>query len=196
MSGIIRRRPSPSMLVAGAALIVALAGSAMAGPLATKSGLNKQEKKQVNKLIKKAAPGLSVANASTVDGANASDLRTSSAFSQNTTVIPNLGSSFVTVASTTITTQGSGRILAIGTATLRGADQNELGSCRVQIDGIDGFVYVAEPDDIGADNRIGVTALFAVTRPAGTYTANLQCAGQIGMIGKEVAGISAYGLGA
>jgi hypothetical protein len=61
------RRPSPSMIVASTALIIALAGTAMAAPTAIKSVLDKKEKKQVkniaNKRITKRAPGLSVANA-------------------------------------------------------------------------------------------------------------------------------------
>jgi len=69
--GIPKRRPSRSLVVAGLALIVALAGTAIAGPIAVKSVLNKQEKKQVKKIAKnqanrqivKQAAGLSVANA-------------------------------------------------------------------------------------------------------------------------------------
>jgi hypothetical protein len=47
------RRPSPTMIVAGVALIVALAGTAMAAPTAIKSVLDKKEKKQVKKIVKK-----------------------------------------------------------------------------------------------------------------------------------------------
>lgn len=36
---ITRNRPSPAMIVAGAALVAALAGTAIAGPLATNSAL-------------------------------------------------------------------------------------------------------------------------------------------------------------
>jgi hypothetical protein len=65
------------MLVAGAALVAALAGTAIADPLAIKSVLNKKEKKQVtnisrnqaNLLIDQRAPGLSVAHAGTADSA-------------------------------------------------------------------------------------------------------------------------------
>src|SRR5215207_8290052 len=71
------RMPSPAMTVAGAALIIALAGTAMAAPTALKSVLNKQEKKQVKKIAKnqannqitQRAPGLSVANANTANTA-------------------------------------------------------------------------------------------------------------------------------
>lgn len=64
-------RPSPAMIVAGIALVAALAGTAFAGPLAQKSVLSKSEKKQVKSIAKKQvkalAPGLSVANAGTLD---------------------------------------------------------------------------------------------------------------------------------
>jgi hypothetical protein len=62
------------MAVAVAALIVALAGTAMAAPTAIKSILNKQEKKQVKNIAKnqvnKLAPGLSVKHANTAGSAD------------------------------------------------------------------------------------------------------------------------------
>ncbi len=71
------RRPSPSMIVASTALIIALAGTAMAAPTAIKSVLDKGEKKQVKKIakkeIRKAAPGLSVANATNAQNATNAD---------------------------------------------------------------------------------------------------------------------------
>lgn len=68
------RRPSPAMIVAATALIVALAGTAMAAPTAIKSILNKKEKKQVKNIAKnqvnKLAPGLSVKHANTAGSAD------------------------------------------------------------------------------------------------------------------------------
>jgi hypothetical protein len=46
------RRPSPAMIVAGTALVIALAGTAMAAPSAIKSVLSKSEKSQVKKIAK------------------------------------------------------------------------------------------------------------------------------------------------
>ena len=61
------------MTVAGAALVIALAGTAMAAPTAIKSVLNKQEKKQVKNIAKgqvnELGPGLSVANAANAQSA-------------------------------------------------------------------------------------------------------------------------------
>jgi hypothetical protein len=62
------------MIVAAIALIVALAGTAMAAPTAIKSILNKKEKKQVKSISKNQvnalAPGLSVKHSGTADKAN------------------------------------------------------------------------------------------------------------------------------
>jgi hypothetical protein len=68
MRDLIRRhRPAPGTVLGLLALIVALAGTAIAGPLATTSVLNKKEKKQTRKIaraeISAAAGNLSVANA-------------------------------------------------------------------------------------------------------------------------------------
>ncbi len=69
-----RRRPSPAMIVALVALVVALAGTAMAAPTAIKSILNKKEKKQANNIAKNQinalAPGLSVKHADTAGSAD------------------------------------------------------------------------------------------------------------------------------
>ena len=74
------RMPSPAMTVAGVALIIALAGTAMAAPTAIKSVLDKKEKKQVKNIAKnqinKLGPGLSVASAKTADSANTANSAT------------------------------------------------------------------------------------------------------------------------
>lgn len=185
MKGIIRRRPSPSMIVAGTALVVALAGTAIAGPLATDSAFTKPEKKQTRKIAK------SVANSEIAKAG----LKTSSAFNQSGTNINSLGTSPVNLASATIKTQSSGRILAGGSAQIFGADSDEVGLCRIQIDGTDSLLYESSPDDIGTGNNDIIAVNFAVTRPAGTYTATLQCWASAGTVGKTDAAISVYGLG-
>jgi hypothetical protein len=71
MRKILKLRPSPPMAVAIAALVVAIAGTAMAAPTAINSVLNKNEKKQTkaiaknqaNQQIDNRAPGLSVGTA-------------------------------------------------------------------------------------------------------------------------------------
>lgn len=73
-----KRRPSPGTVLGLLALIAALGGTAIAGPLAHDSALTKKEKKQIRKIargeITKAAPTLSVASAAAagqVDGHDA-----------------------------------------------------------------------------------------------------------------------------
>lgn len=68
-----RHRPAPGTVLGLIALIVALAGTAIAGPSATTSVLDKKEKKQTRKIaraeIAKAAPNLSVRSAQTATNA-------------------------------------------------------------------------------------------------------------------------------
>jgi hypothetical protein len=67
------RRPSPALLVACAALVVALAGTAVAAPdIATKAITKSKVKQIAKKQINKAAPGLSVDHANTADSAKPS----------------------------------------------------------------------------------------------------------------------------
>ena len=74
MTSLKGRRPSPAMIVAATALIIALAGTAMAAPTAIKSILNKKEKKQASNIAKNQinalAPGLSVKHANTAGSAD------------------------------------------------------------------------------------------------------------------------------
>ncbi len=74
MSDFVRRhRPAPGTVLGLIALIVALAGTALAGPLASTSVLTKKEKKQTRKIarseIATAAPKLSVKSATTATNA-------------------------------------------------------------------------------------------------------------------------------
>jgi hypothetical protein len=70
-------RPSPGTTIGLLALVVAVAGTAMAGPLATESVLRKGEKKQVRKIarsqVKSHAPRLAVARAESASNANMLD---------------------------------------------------------------------------------------------------------------------------
>jgi hypothetical protein len=188
------------MIVAGVALIVALAGTAMAAPTAIKAVLDKKEKKQVkniaNKQINKRAPGLSVANANTVGGFSAAALQTSSGFNQDANVT-NLTTTFTNVATATITTRSTGRILATASAELDDGNGTDEGVCDIIIDGEDSFNYETSPDDITPPNAAVVAVNFAVTRPAGTYTASIRCA-EVGasVLTKDDAAINLYGLGA
>ena len=68
MQSSLMRRPSPAITVAALALVVALAGTAIAGPgTLTKPVTKPVVKKIASKQIKKLAPGLSVATAGDAD---------------------------------------------------------------------------------------------------------------------------------
>ena len=71
-------RPTPGTVFGLLALVIAVAGTAIAGPLARTSVLNKKEKKQVKSIangqINQLAPGLAVAKAeNATNAANASN---------------------------------------------------------------------------------------------------------------------------
>jgi hypothetical protein len=78
-------RPSPGTVFGLLALVVAVTGTAFAGPLARTSVLDKKEKKQVRKIakgqVKKLAAGLAVASAKSASNADKLDGQDASAFS-------------------------------------------------------------------------------------------------------------------
>jgi predicted ribonuclease toxin of YeeF-YezG toxin-antitoxin module len=93
-----KKRPSPAMIVAIAALSVSLVGTAFAGPIAEISNLNKKDKRTVRKIsrnisgkvsnrrITQRAPGLSVAaaqNANIANVANAANSATNATNAKN-----------------------------------------------------------------------------------------------------------------
>ena len=90
------RAPSPSMIVAVAALIAAVGGTAIAAPLALESVLSKKEKKQVkgiaktqaNSAIDSRAAGLSVANAQNANNAGQLDNIDSAGFYRYGSSVP------------------------------------------------------------------------------------------------------------
>jgi hypothetical protein len=189
------------MIVASAALIIALAGTAMAAPTAIKSILNKKEKKQTKAIadsrIKAAAPGLSVASAKKADLATNADAVGGQSLaniaigrSDPTTGAqcdPN-SSTFVTCSDVDVTLPHEGRVLLTGTggqyAFNAGVTQ---GTCRLTTDGNslgNSVISLGNQTDAsagvtGAGNR-GYARGFAttiVTGPvsAGAHNFALQC---------------------
>ncbi len=138
------KKPSPAMVTSIVALVFAVAGTSVAG-VATISVLNKKEKKQTSKIakkeIKKAAPGLSVANADKLDGKDASQLQTTSAYAERTSGDFPLTASFQEVVTTSVTTTGT-RIVATASLEL---DANGAGGdtahCRLRIAGVESSTY-------------------------------------------------------
>jgi hypothetical protein len=180
-----RRRPSPAMIVAGLALIIALAGTAMAAPTAIKSILNKKEKKQVKNISKNQvtalAPGLSVKHANTADTAN----KASDADALGGVELKNIAvarsdqpgaqcdpSSTTPITCTTVsmTLPHEGRVLLIGTAgqIAFGAGQT-AGNCLLRVDGVNSGGSV----QIGNQYAPAVTGVTAREFPNGFATTNV-----------------------
>jgi hypothetical protein len=142
------------MIVAATALIVALAGTAMAAPTAIKSILNKKEKKQVkniaNNRINALAPGLSVKHANTAgtadtakraDDANAiggvelKDISVAKSANPGAQCDPS-SSTFVDCATVNLTLPHEGRVLLIGSAALVALSNSQTdGDCLFRVDG-------------------------------------------------------------
>jgi hypothetical protein len=201
MTKIKKRRPSPAMIVAGAALIIALAGTAMAAPTAIKSILNKKEKKQVKNISKNQvnalAPGLSVKHAKTADSATNADAVGGQSLANIVTgrSDPTTGAqcdpqttSFVECASVDVTLPHAGRVLLIGTGGQYAFNVSVTqGTCRLTSDGssLGGSVVSLgnqtdpSPGVFGAANR-GYARGFTTTIvtdsiSAGAHTFALQC---------------------
>jgi hypothetical protein len=187
-------RPSPSMAVALAALIVALGGVAMAAPSAIQSVLNKKEKKQTKNIAKnqinKLAPGLSVARAAKADDANALGGQTLANIVTARSATPGgqcdpTSTAFINCATVDLTLPHEGRVLLVGTAgQIAFNNANASGTCLFRVDGVNsgGAVLVGNqslPNVTGAAAR-GFPDGFAntvVTAPvsAGAHTFGIAC---------------------
>jgi hypothetical protein len=153
------------MIVAMTALVVALAGTAMAAPTAIKSILNKKEKKQTKNIAKnqinKLAPGLSVKHAGTAgssDTAKSADTAKRADVSSNTDAIggvelkdiavaksanpggpacdPNT-STLIDCATVDLNLPHEGRVLLIGSAgQIAFNNAQTQGDCLLRVDGV------------------------------------------------------------
>src|SRR5262249_41233618 len=149
MTSLKGRRPSPAMVVAITALIVALAGTAMAAPTAIKSILNKQEKKQTKNIAKNQvnslAPGLSAKHAKTADVASNADalggqdlknIVVAKSDTPGAQCDPGSGT-FIACATVNMTLPHDGRVLLVGTAgMITFTNANSSGNCLFQVDGV------------------------------------------------------------
>jgi hypothetical protein len=204
------RRPSPAMIVAATALIVALAGTAMAAPTAIKSVLNKPEKKQVKKIarnqVNTLAPGLSVRRAESAaradtatraDTAANADAVGGQALANIVTARSNTGAvcdpgdaTLITCATLDMTLPHEGRVLLIGTAGQYAFTNSQAsGNCLFRVDGVNsgGSVTVGNqyaPALFGVTNRnlANGFATTVVTDPisAGPHQFILACNQQTG----------------
>jgi hypothetical protein len=189
------------MIVAATALIVALAGTAMAAPIAIKSILNKKEKKQVKKISKNQinalAPGLSVKHAGTAGTADtAKDANTLGGVDLKNVVVaktanpggppcdPNT-STLVDCASLDLNLPHEGRVLLIGAAgQIAFNNAQAQGDCLFRVDGVNsgGAVHVGNQYAIAslpanAPQYSNGFSTMVVTDPvpAGAHTFTLAC---------------------
>jgi hypothetical protein len=194
------RRPSPAMIVAAIALIVALAGTAMAAPTAIKSILNKKEKKQASNIAKNQvnalAPGLSVKHAGTagtadtakdansLGGVNLKDVVVAKSANPGAQCDPS-SVTLIDCVTLNLTLPHEGRVLLIGTAgQVAFGGAQAAGSCLFRVDGTNSGGSVQSGNNFAPVNS-GVAARafpdgFAttvVTDPisAGAHTFGMAC---------------------
>lgn len=163
-------RPSPAMIVAMVALIVAIGGTAVAGGV-----LNK---KKVNQIITNRAPGLSVANASKLGGLDASQYKTASNYTQSSTA-KTINGTLATIGSPIqVTTEGTRRLIASAAvhATVAAAGGAFL-VCHITIDGTSGVFDTDFTAPNGTFNPVdaSVSPLASAVVGAGTHTVTLLC---------------------
>jgi hypothetical protein len=165
-------RPSPAMIVAMVALIVAIGGTAVAGGV-----LNK---KKVNTIISNRASGLTVARAKNADnlgGLDPTTYKTASNYTQSATDVP-ITNTFVTIGSPIqVTTEGTRRLIASAAvhATTASTDGNYL-VCQITIDATTG----ATDTDFAVHTALSpvdasVSPLASAVVGAGTHTVTLKC---------------------
>jgi hypothetical protein len=186
------------MIVAVSALIIALAGTAMAAPIAIKSILNKKEKKQVKSISKNQinalAPGLSVKHAGTADtakdansvgGTELKNIVTGRSVNPGGPACDPSSATFVNCASVDLTLPHEGRVLLIGTAGQVAFNNAQTqGDCLFRVDGVNsgGSVHVGNqyaPTPTGATstqfpNGFANTAVVGPVA-AGPHTFALAC---------------------
>ncbi|MBK5111136.1 MAG: hypothetical protein JJE10_07200 [Thermoleophilia bacterium] len=190
--------PSPAMLVAVVALVAALGGGAVAGVAVTslnkKQGkkvrtiAKKQGKRQANKQITKKAPGLSVASATTadsattagdadtVDGKQANELETNSAYAQASPDNP-ITTTIEQILATTITTQSTKRVTAEASVQASNGTGEGVVSCTVSIAGQTGKGYgtlITDNTGIGQDPGF-VGPRYSRELGPGTHQVTLDC---------------------
>jgi hypothetical protein len=169
-------RPSPAMIVAMVALIVAIGGTAVAAGV-----LNK---KKVNTIITNRAPGLTVAsaknadNASKLGGLDPSTFKTASNYTQSSTATP-ITNTFATIGSPIqVTTEGTRRLIA--SAAVHATAAAAAGAflvCHITVDGTSGVNDTDFTEPNGTFNPVdaSVSPLASAVVGAGTHTVTLLC---------------------
>lgn len=172
------------------ALVAALAGTGLAA-----SKLTKGEKRQVNKLIVKKAPSLSVANADKLDGKDASQLQTASAYAESANNV-DLDVLDQDVISTSITTSGT-RVIAVATAEAEEQGGGAALGCTISIAGVENSSYYKHviADATGGTDEALVSLTFARELGPGTHPVALRCSELDGSVQIEDAALSVWAVG-
>ncbi len=214
MKAMIGRRPSPALVVAAFALVAALAGTAVAGPVSNKALSKSKVKKIADKEIAKKAPDLSVAHANTADTAttanNANAVGGASLDSLTlgrsaTGSCDPTSSTFVGCGNVSLTLPRAERVLVVADAGFDGNNSGAAyrGGCRLQADGttVGATASPGSTDGLGVGfnaNDQGATGVNAVTNvlAAGAHDLTLQCNELGGNIEYSENSISALAVGA
>jgi hypothetical protein len=214
MKAMIGRRPSPALVVAAFALVAALAGTAVAGPVSNKALSKSKVKKIADKEIAKKAPDLSVAHASTADNAdNANNANAVGGASLDSLTLGRSATgscdpsstAYVSCGNVSLTLPRAERVLVIADASFDGNNSGSTyaGNCRVQADGttVGASTSPGSSDGLGVGfngNGEGGTGINAVTDvlAAGAHNLTLQCNQAGGSIEYSGNSVSALAVGA
>jgi hypothetical protein len=200
-------RPSPWMLVAVAALVFAMVGTAIAGTDAVSKLTKSKVRSIANKEIDKRAPGLSVNKATEADHAKTADTATTAsnanalggrslgqvrsvAASGANAAVVNIGGG-TNVVATNIDLAVESRVLINGVAELSGASSDERAQCFLRIDGSSvSLNFETTFDDIGDDNEVTLAAAAGPVVAGGAHTVDMRCAALAGTVTKDDAAIT------
>ena len=207
--------PSPAMVVAMIALVVAMAGTGYAASKISGSSIKKNTvpgnriKKnslggtQINESklgkVPKAAQAdnaTNATNANALGGKALAAVLPTSGSAQNADTATLAGFPGTDVVTGTITTTAPSRILIDGTVELQGADADERAQCAIRLDGTQiSLSYETTFDDIGADNEATVAVDAAGNNvAAGAHTVVLLCQALSGTVVKDDAAINVVGI--
>ena len=124
--------------------------------------------------VPSAASATNATDADKLDGKDASQLQTASAYAEEE---PNLALTGVPqdVVTTSVTTTGT-RIVATASLTVDGnGNDDDTAACRLQIAGTAGFTYVHDIPDHVAQEGSNMALTFARTVSPGTHSVELTC---------------------
>ncbi len=200
-------RPSPAMVVALAALVIALTGTGYAVSRINGSSIKKNSVpgnrikenglggKQINESklgkVPLAAQSETATNADALGGDPLGAVRPTSGAAAESAVITLTGVA-TDVATTTINTTATSQILVDGAVELQGADADERARCAARLDGFQiSFDFETTFDDIGTVNEATVAVAGAADDvPAGPHTVTLICTALSGTVVKDDAAVN------